>query len=340
MKIRISKRTKQFIIAWLILAVALYVIIYVLPKVTDVFETTEILKQGNIVASCETKGYLVKEEAVGMAPDTGKFTYLIDEGTAIKKGTTVISMEPVKNEKKPGYGDFRSNLKDYKLAKETTDAQISGIFSTSIDGNEQYFSFKNLDHITRAEAESHSSKYKNLDRKSAIKSEPVFKVTQDNKWYILCWLDNEEAADYEEGQTVIIQLPEDDVEATIDSIKKADNGGKRVTFCLNVFYSALATTRSCEMTIVTSDNSGLLLDNKCIIEKHGQQGVYIVNKNGAYEFRPINVIATDGKQSVVSDTTFFDEDGNQHYTVNVYDEVLKKPNGALKDDLKSEEKDD
>ena len=90
------------------------------------------------------------------------------------------------------------------------------------------------------------------------------------------------------------------------------------------------------MTIVTSDNDGLIVDNKCIIEKDGKKGVYVRNKNGEYEFKQIKVISSNGEESVIEDATFIDEEGNQVYTVDVYDEVLKHPQSALEEDEEKE----
>ena len=48
------------------------------------------------------------------------------------------------------------------------------------------------------------------------------------------------------------------------------------------------------------------------------------------------MIATDGKDSVLSDAAFTDENGKQITTVNVYDEVLRHPGNELEEDLKKE----
>ena len=54
MKIRITKKTKKIIAGYISVLLILLVITEVLPKVTDVFETTQILKPGNLKLSYET----------------------------------------------------------------------------------------------------------------------------------------------------------------------------------------------------------------------------------------------------------------------------------------------
>ena len=80
------------------------------------------------------------------------------------------------------------------------------------------------------------------------------------------------------------------------------------------------------------------MDNKCIVKKHGKEGVYVRDKNGDYAFTRVNVLSTDGHHSIVSETTYYDAEGNAVYTVSVYDEVLKNPKGTLKRELKQEKK--
>ena len=112
----------------------------------------------------------------------------------------------------------------------------------------------------------------------------------------------------------------------------------KVIFTSDEYYKDLPTVRKVKMTIQGTERTGLLVDNDCIIKKHGHEGVYVRNKNGDYNFVRVNVIETDGKESVISETSYMDYDsGETIYTVSVYDEVLKNPKGALKRDLREEE---
>ena len=125
------------------------------------------------------------------------------------------------------------------------------------------------------------------------------------------------------------------MDATVYSVKK-DGSEYRVVFYLDVYYEAFCESRAEDMSIVTSDNEGLIVYNKCIVEKDGNKGVYVKNKNGAYIFTRVKIISSDDKKSVLEASTFYDDEGNQVYTVDVYDEVLKHPAGALKEDQKKE----
>ena len=339
MKIKFTKKTKKAICIYIAALLILYVVIEVLPKVTDIFETTEILEPGNLKLSYETTGYFIKEESIGIADDNGDIEYLVEEGTAIKRGHPLVAVEadPDAGEKSPRFGEYTERLKGYDGLYKDYKAPISGVYNLSIDGHEKMFNPKKMDKLDRATVEALSYNTADLERKSVIKGEPIYKVTWDDYWYILCWVDEKTAATYSEGRSVVLELEEGNVKAKIQSLKKEkDSTDYRVIFYLNVYYEALAETRTDKINIVTSDNEGLIVDNKCIIEKHGQKGVYVVDKNGDYSFTRIKVIAYDDKKSVIDDVTFYDEEGNQVFTVDVYDEVLKNPKGALEKDLEAE----
>lgn len=336
MKTKLSKKTKRIIAVYLAALLLLYIIVEVLPEVTDIFETTQTLEPGTLRIAYETTGYLIKDESVGIAPESGDIQYLVAVGTAVKKGYPIVSVTPDgESDQDARFGEYMNKLDGYEGLSEEYNSPISGVFSLTVDGYEDYFTPDKMDKIKRETVESLSYKSANLERSSVIEGEPIYKVSNDDNWYVLCWVDKETAESYSEGRAVSLELPEGTVDASVHSVRE-DGDDYRVIFYLNVYYEAFCESRAVDMSIVTSDNEGLLVDNKCIVEKDGQQGVYVVDKNGDYVFTRISVISTDGEQSVIEDATFVDEEGNQVYTVDVYDEVLKHPENALRSDLQKE----
>ena len=336
MKTKLSTKTKRIIAVYLAALLLLYIIVEVLPEVTDIFETTQTLEPGTLRIAYETPGYLIKDESVGIAPESGDIQYLVAVGTAVKKGYPIVSVTPDgESNQDARFGEYMDKLDGYEGLSEEYNSPISGVFSLTVDGYEDYFTPDKMDKIKRETVESLSYKSANLERSSVIEGEPIYKVSNDDNWYVLCWVDKETAESYSEGRAVSLELPEGTVDASVHSVRE-DGDDYRVIFYLNVYYEAFCESRAVDMSIVTSDNEGLLVDNKCIVEKNGQQGVYVVDKNGDYVFTRISVISTDGEQSVIEDATFVDEEGNQVYTVDVYDEVLKHPENALRSDLQKE----
>ncbi len=339
MKIKISRNIRKYIILYLALILILYLVIEMVPRMTTAFETTQILEPGNLVLTCETTGYLIKEETINIAPESGTIKYLVKEGTVVSKNRKVIEIgeSEANMEGSVKYEDLLDGMQGYSGLVERRRTPISGVFSLSMDGSEQAMNPAHMDSLSYEKVKDLPMKARSLETGAVAAGDPMYKVTDDNKWYVVCWLDKDEAEGYSEGQEMKLQLPAGTVDATIRSVTKEEDRYK-VIFRSDMYYKELAASREVDMTITSSDCSGLLVDNVCLIEKEGKQGVYVRNKNGDYYFVQVNVIETDGKESVISESSYYDpEKEDIVYTVSVYDEVLKQPEKALKQELKEQE---
>ncbi len=345
MNIRVSKKTKTLLIIYLAALVALYIVVFQMPKMSDKFETTQVLENGTLEVSCETSGYIIKDEAVCTADEAGTIEYKWDDGTVVKKGLKIVSIKEPESDKekekaesariKGKYKDYLEVLKGYDLLKETKKAPVSGVFSLSIDGGEKYFSIGNMDKIKKDEAADHILGELDLKREKATKGEPIFKVSSDDEWYILCWVEKADAQKYEEGEKVRITIDDSTMDAHVKQITK-EGEEYRMVFYLNVYYKDFCSARQVDMNVVQSNTMGLIVDNECIVKKNGQLGVYVKTKDGDTYFRPIKVKITDGKQSVIYDSIYVNDKYEQVETVRVYQEVLRHPQEALEKDLADE----
>ena len=343
MKISIPKKIRKYTLYYLAALIALYLVIVLVPKATDAFETTEILEPGDLKLSCETSGYFVKKEAIATAENAGAVEYKYKPGTIVGKDWKMASIDSgeaiqeAEGKVSSAFANQMKELEGFDRVKETCNAPISGIFSLTFDGNEAFFSPENLENITREDADSRSARKKSLKRSNTTAGDPLFKITSDGRWYFVCWLREKEKERFEQGQEVTLVLPEGEVEATIDSIEQ-EKKRFRVVITSNRYYKGLAEARHEDATITGRNVRGLLIDNDCMIEKKGVQGVYVRDKNGDYAFTPVQIVSTDGKRSILTESRFYDEKGKTVLTVSVYDEVSKSPKRELKRDMKREAK--
>ena len=67
MKTRFSKNGRKNLLIYLLILVLLYLVIILTPRVTDIFESTEILEPGELKMSCDASGYFIKKEAIATA---------------------------------------------------------------------------------------------------------------------------------------------------------------------------------------------------------------------------------------------------------------------------------
>lgn len=338
------KKNRRPIYIFILILVVLYIVIYIFPKVTGIFETTEILKTGSLPFSEETTCYFVRNEAVYEAGSSGSLEYLVDEGTHIRKDTKIVELTEGEvdrgkstfsfpgtkdEESKPPeeiseYKDMITRLSDHAIRTTSCKSQASGVLSYYIDGYEGTFTPDSMDKLKYEDVEKLKIEAENTKRKSTLEKEPLFKICDNDNWYLVCWVEAASVARYEVGNSVTIELPDGDVKATVKSIT-ADGDRWRLIFRSNRYYKEFAKSRIEDARIVSQDYNGLIAKTSSITTKNGEAGVMVRQTSGEYEFTKVKVIASDGEYSVLKDVSFIDKEGNSVKTVNVYDEILKNP---------------
>ena len=165
-----------------------------------------------------------------------------------------------------------------------------------------------------------------IDDGETVKGDPVFKIADRANWYIICFVPEEHAERYEQDARVSVVM---DGLKTISGILEdctLMDGKARLIIRSSYYYEDFARVRISEVKVITSEEMGLIIENESITEKDGQKGVYVRQTNGEYEFKPIQIIASDDTKSVITGSVYRDAEGNSISTVKSYDEVLRKGN--------------
>lgn len=201
----------------------------------------------------------------------------------------------------------------------------NGVVSYHIDGYESEFTPENMALLSREKVQGLNLEVQNLSRETTLVKEPLYKIVDHQKWYALFWVAPENIVKYEKGKKATLNLPLGPVDGMIYDILD-DNGQWLVILEFNRYYEEFAQIRKVDAEVVTSDYSGLIIRNESITTQDGQPGVYVKDKSGEYIFKPVKIITTDGECSLVEISYFLNEDKTRVDTVNIYDEILKKPN--------------
>ena len=305
-----KKRTNQkFLLAFVFAAATVFwgIIIYVLPVVSDALTSTWILEYGTLQVTDKATCYVVRQESVCKATDSGSIQYYLEEGTMVRKGTKILDITP-------GSGTYT--------------ALENGIVSYYTDGKEGLFQPGSMEKLKKEELSELKDETKDTKRKSAASGETVYKLVGGDEWFLTYWIGEGDIAKYVEGNSVSVDLPLGKIRGTIYKIVDEDNG-YQIILRFNRYYEDLCKIRILEdVTITTSDYEGLLLRNGSIATKDGQIGVYVKDLNGDYKFTPVSVITTDGEYSLVESGSFNQKtkDGIVKVeTVEAYDEILNSP---------------
>lgn len=322
-----KKIRKKPVLIFLIAVIALYVVIYIVPTVTGALVSSYVVEYGELKTEDNTTGYFVRNEKVYLAGETGKTNVYIKEGTLVRRGTAIMEVSA------SGDGSVASKYEDLltRLGKSGETASgykvnPGGVVSYYADGYEGKLTPTNMEKENLAYYSKLSQDdVLDLSRKKVSKGEPVFKIVDRTKWYLVCYIDKSSADRYAEGDSVTVEFEDDSVETTVYSIKNQDGKTRVILESIN-YYKKFAQLRNAQVSLVTADTMGLIIENSSITEKKGVKGVYVKNKTNDYNFVPIQVIATNGEKSIVSKSSYYDAKGNLVETIDTYDEVLKKPN--------------
>ena len=324
------KLTRKTTVIYILAIILLYLIIAVIPSITDALTATETVHYGKLTVKDHVTGVVVRDETVYTAAEDGTVNYRLKEGSLITKGTRVLDIKESpgaeNNSSAPSreYSSILDSLGKNALEDDKGISQRRGKYSHYADGYESFYTPKTMEKITASEMKNHAEEPVNLQRKQVVKGEPVYRISENKSWYVVCWLEEKSAGKYKKGNNVKLHLPDGLVKASVYDLTKDGHQWKLILrtsgYCKN-----WEKIRVAEMSIVTADSEGLIVSNKSLTTKEGQVGVYVKSTTEEYVFTPVQVLGTDGKNTMVSESAYYDKKGNSVNTVEIYDEVLKNP---------------
>lgn len=302
------RRRIAVLVVFLALCAGLYIWIYVIPGISGALTRTAIVSHGHLRVTDETEGYVIRNERVISAGQSGGISYYTEEGIKTRKGAKVLDVYPTQGSAAGYY------------------AGHTGVISYYIDGYEEYFTPETMDQLEPGELADLVIEPENTHRAQTIAGEPLYKIVLDDMWYVAVPVPEERAGKYAAGAAVALEFGDRTVPAVaMDVIKKQE--GWLVLIRTDRYYEPFASIRKVALTVVTEDYEGLIVPNTSIAMEEGVPGVYVRDLTGAFHFTRIKVITTDGKDSLIHSGTFSeaDESGEQKRvnTVEIYDEILR-----------------
>ena len=216
-------------------------------------------------------------------------------------------------------------LSDLGIIPENYSIPEPGIISYQLDGYESELNPHTMTLLDRSRLEQIETSSEDLSREQTRYGEPLFKIVNNTAWYAVIWIDEADLGKYSEGNSITLRLPDGDADGKVESVSEND-GNIMVVLKFDTYYDDIASLRKVQTEIVTSDYSGLMIQNSFIASEDGTAGVYVLDVTGDSKFVPVKVKATDGEYSLVESGYYYiyDETTGESQrvdTVEPYDEI-------------------
>ncbi len=315
---------KRFVLRvslWALAVLVVILIVYCIPNLFDALTSTYSASYETVKVSDTQKCYLVKDEQIVYAENTGTASYGFGEGTYIRKYSQVCSV-----------GD-----RGYSTTQP-------GTLSYTVDGLEAYFIPENIGNITQEAVEEFDYTMQQLGSETVNRGDPLFKVVDNKEWYLIYWVDSKEGGELKDNQEVEVVLDEKTkIQAQIISIY-SQGDDFMVVLKSSDYYASLPTQRVVDAEVITVNETGIVLDADSIVNVDGVTGVYVKQVDGDFKFVEVDIITFIGDKRIVRANTFTKnvdgEDPKLVQTIKLYDEILKKGENLSKNYNKGGDKDE
>ena len=323
-----KKRKKRNPVVILILIIAvLYIITEIAPDIVERTVSTVIVEHEELVVEEDVDCYALRSETVYSAPSDGNISYDINNGELVKVGAKVVDFNPTSDDNSKSTNKYKDliNRVDSPEMDNIENAPRKGIFTTYLDGNEKFFTFKNYKNITEEAAESRKDNTIDVKEKTVGNRQPIYKITDQSAIQLVCWIESGSVSRYREGDVVEVKFDEDTIVKF--TITRIDQEGSKWKMLLetNRYFEEFADFRMKKVKIISSDVEGLKIPNSSLTTKDDVVGVMVGDKSGEFNFVPVKIITSDGKYSIIKGNIYYDDNGKLVNTVRIYDEILRKP---------------
>jgi len=280
------------------------------------------------------------EDKKGGEKDTADKAASDDDGKAENEGTEAIEQDARLGLQGSRYSGIMKDLGDTYMVTENGSASSAGFVSYTVDGAEARLSTKAIDSLDRDDLkELTGRKMVKTPSRSCGKDYPVYKIVCNKRWYLVYYLKKDDAAKYTAGDTVYIEINDENVPVTVKDVRE-EGKNTRITLTCKTFYDGFIDTRTLDTKVTVESAEGLVLEDGSIVEApDGKRGVFVVNKLGEHVFTPVRAKADDGTKCVVYSDIYVDDEDNYVETIGTYDEVIAVPSDDDIASLKKTKKD-
>ncbi|WP_156456453.1 HlyD family efflux transporter periplasmic adaptor subunit [Abyssisolibacter fermentans] len=210
-------------------------------------------------------------------------------------------------------------------------SQNVGLISYKLDGLEEVYTLDNVMNMAIDKFDIEQSEIIDNNEITTIKAgQAMFKISNNNKWYIACKVNKSSINGIIEGKNINIRLDNKLIlKSYVYKIKEQDDEALLI-FQFDNYYYEFYQNRHMKIEIIKTSNEGLKIPISTIIQKDDLKGVYVSNINNIVRFMPIEIIYQNDEFAVVKDRyiEIIDKKTNETKnvkTIKMYDEIILNP---------------
>ena len=274
------------------------------------------------------EGFFIRSEKPRKSDNSGSLRKNIAEGERISAGEEVAGVAGIKY--------YNEN---------------AGIISYEIDGYEEDFQPENFEKYSYKSLDSKEYLENQKDRKKNQKTDGdvqvsrgdyIYKIIDNFEWYIAVKVeDKADIADLSLNQSVKVKIYEEDEESIVKGYVMAINESEDEAVLVIKFNTMLYkyfNLRVKELEVIKNEFKAFKIPSKSIFEKDGQDGVYIKNKGGIVEFRPVFKLKEVQDDSYIrigdnSSNIYLEEGADPIRTVDRFDEIILNHGNVKEGDI-------
>ena len=345
--------------AFIAVVAILYALIFAIPKIEGLSIKTENIKYDDLPVEDAVSGVFVRSETLYLAQASGTPQYLIPEGTKVRRGSQVFSIDSSGAASGAAPQEIADVAKTAGADAQPDPggiAQETAIVSYYADGYEKKITPDNIQSLQQSLLDTLPKESTPLVQDRIHAGDPAYKITDNNEWYFVFWrartaheASKEQSAgeaakdslgdsgaspsggasidDYKVGRVVTIDLGTTRVTASVASVTMREDSWY-IVLQSDMYYKDLSMYRQKDANVIFAEYQGAVVSNTAITEKDGAPGVYVRQQSGSWKWVPVKVLRQTKDKSIVSETVYYDDKGSPVQTVSYYDEVLTDPKEA------------
>ena len=326
--------------------------LYVAQKYINMIDIS-ILEYDELEEVINTKGFILKDEAILSSTCFGDVKYYYNEGQKVSKGTyladisTVDSTEKINAEielinkamngpeniitigtnetnKYSKYSQDELEALKSSFEKALTNNKVpvfspkSGYVSYVFDGLEDTFKYDEVINIMPSSLHNLEEVIVNSNKTNSVNvDDKLLKVINNFEYYMVCLVNNSDISTYKEGSYIRVKFDNDD-QIVFGYIEKINSSSEESAIIISFddFFYKVYNKRIVDAKLIKNIYQGLRVEKEAVIEQNGITGVFVKDISNIIKFFPIQIIGSNDEYYMVSQGEIIAEGERGRITVN------------------------